>query len=231
MTEQRDLDRLLGAYFVDGTDEVADRVIEAALVQINHTKQRRRFRLPRRFPTMTMPNRIAAAAVIGVLAVGGAYYLSRPAQPAVGGPSPAPTTQLPATSSPAGGGSGSAHYEITGPDAASGDARFASSSRDPSSDSFSQSVRFEDGPLVIRIRLQPPGTPSSVHPVGTVDISTATATLHDAGPSCTWDTASLTANGGTGTVDCVDAVNPAHPTTPNRVSITFTYQDPSASKS
>ena len=88
MTDQRELDRLLGAYFVDGTDELADRVIDAALDQIDHTDQRRAMRLPRRFPTMTMPIRIAAAAVIGVLAVGGAYYLSRPAQPSVGPPGP-----------------------------------------------------------------------------------------------------------------------------------------------
>jgi hypothetical protein len=88
MTDQRELDRLLGAYFVDGTDELADRVIDAALDQIDHTDQRRPLGLPWRFPTMTMPIRIAAAAVIGVLAVGGAYYLSRPAQPSVGPPGP-----------------------------------------------------------------------------------------------------------------------------------------------
>ena len=97
MTEQRELDRLLGAYFVDGTDELADRVIDAALDQIDHTDQRRPMRLPRRFPTMTMPIRIAAAAVIGVLAVGGAYYLSRPAQPSVGPPAPTPSAAASAT--------------------------------------------------------------------------------------------------------------------------------------
>ena len=91
MTDQRELDRLLGAYFVDGADELADRVIDAALDQIDHTDQRRPWRLPRRFPTMTMPIRIAAAAVIGVLAVGGAFYLSRPAQPSVGPPGLTPS--------------------------------------------------------------------------------------------------------------------------------------------
>ena len=45
---------------------------------------------------------------------------------------------------------------------------------------------------------------------------------------CTWETPSLTVNGGTGTVECINAVNPANPTTPNKVTITFTYQDPSA---
>ena len=40
---------------------------------------------------MNMPTRVAAAAVIGVLAVGGAFYLTRPDRPAVGGPSPEPS--------------------------------------------------------------------------------------------------------------------------------------------
>jgi hypothetical protein len=78
MTDQLELDRLLDAFFVDGTNELADRVIDAALDQIDHTNQRRRIRAPWRFPTMTMPVRIAAAAVIGVLVVGGAAYLVRP---------------------------------------------------------------------------------------------------------------------------------------------------------
>ena len=79
MTDQRELDRLLGAYFVDGADELADRVIDAALDQIDHTDQRRPWRLPRRFPTMTMPIRIAPAAAVdpGVLAVGGRFFLSQ----------------------------------------------------------------------------------------------------------------------------------------------------------
>jgi hypothetical protein len=229
MTDQRKLDRLLGAYFADGTDELADRVIDAALDQIEHTRQRRALRMPRRFPTMTMPIRVAAAAVIAALAVGGAFYLLKPGQPAVGGPSPAPTTEVPATSGAAGGGSGSAHYEITGPDAASGEAKFASSTRDdPSSDEFSQFVVFQDGAVSIRLKFPPPGcSAGGPFACGTVEISTATTTLHDAGASCTWDIASLTANGATGTVECINAVTAAEPTTPNRVTITFTYHDPS----
>ena len=237
MTDRRELDRLLGSYFASGTDELADRVIDAALDQIDHTRQRRALRMPRRFPTMTIPIRLAAAAVIAVLAVGGAFYLFKPDQPSVGGPTPAPATQLPATSDPAGGGSGSAHYEITGPDAATGDATFVSSSHDTSSDAFSQSVVFQDGSLVIRIKFPPPGCNALGNVAcGTVDISTATGSMRDSGwrdsplpggPSCTWDTASLTANGGSGTVQCVNAVNPVHPSTPNGVTITFTYHDPS----
>ena len=91
MTDQRELDRLLDAYFVDGTDELADRVIDAALDQIDHTPQRRRIRAPWRFQTMPMSARVAAAAVIGVIAVAGAVYLIRPNQPAVGPPGPTPS--------------------------------------------------------------------------------------------------------------------------------------------
>jgi Galactose oxidase, central domain len=90
MTDQRELDGLLGAFFAEGSEELADRVIHAALDQIDHTRQRRALRMPRRFSTMNMPTRFAAAAVIGVLAVGTAIYLTRSSQPAVGGPGPTP---------------------------------------------------------------------------------------------------------------------------------------------
>ncbi len=91
MTDQRELDRLLGAYFVEGTNELADRVIDAALDQIDHTHQRRPLGLPWRFHTMSMPIRVASAAVIGVLAIGGAALLLRPGPAAVGGPGPSPS--------------------------------------------------------------------------------------------------------------------------------------------
>jgi hypothetical protein len=91
MTDQRDLDRLLGDYFAAGTNALADRVIDAALDTIDHTRQRRSIRAPWRFPTMTMPFRLAAAALIGVLAIGGAFYLTRSSQPSVGPPAPSPT--------------------------------------------------------------------------------------------------------------------------------------------
>lgn len=91
MTTDRELEHLLGAFFVQGTNELADRVIDAALDQIDHTHQRRPLRASWRFSDMTMPTRIAAAAVIGVLAVGGAYLLAQPGKPAVGVPGPTST--------------------------------------------------------------------------------------------------------------------------------------------
>jgi photosystem II stability/assembly factor-like uncharacterized protein len=48
MTDQRELDRLLDAFFSTGSNELADRVIEAALEQVDHTGQRRAMRVPRR---------------------------------------------------------------------------------------------------------------------------------------------------------------------------------------
>jgi len=99
MTNEHELDRLLDAFFAEGTDELADRLIDAALDQIDHTKQRRPMRAPRRFATMKMSARLAVAAAIGVLAVGGLIYVGRPTQPAVGSPSSAPgPSSLPGSS-------------------------------------------------------------------------------------------------------------------------------------
>ena len=92
MTDQRELDRILGAFFVNGTDELADRVIDDALAQIDHTHQRHALRLPRKLETLPLYTRLAVAAVIGVLAVGGTFFLIQREQPAAGGPdfTPAP---------------------------------------------------------------------------------------------------------------------------------------------
>ena len=90
MTDQRELDLLLDAFFVEGTDELADRVIDDALDEIDHTQQRQVLRPPRRFSTMTISTRLAAAAVIGVLAVGGIFLVSRPDLSTVASPSPTP---------------------------------------------------------------------------------------------------------------------------------------------
>jgi hypothetical protein len=91
---------------------------------------------------------------------------------------------------------------------------------------FSQTVRFQDGPLVIKIKFPPTGCSAISDACGTVEISTATTSMRDGG--CTWDTASLTADGATGTVECINLVSPANAATPNKVTITFTYHDPTA---
>ena len=72
MTSQPELDRLLRGFFVEGTDEVADRVIEAALAQIDRTHRQPAFGLPRSFHAVTAFGRVAAVALVGAIAIGGA---------------------------------------------------------------------------------------------------------------------------------------------------------------
>jgi N-acetylneuraminic acid mutarotase len=91
MIDQRELDRLLAAYFVEGTNEVAERVIDAALDQIDHTAQRRAGPASWRLPMMSLSLRVATAAVVGVLAAGGLLYYVRSGQPAFVGQGPTPT--------------------------------------------------------------------------------------------------------------------------------------------
>jgi large repetitive protein len=88
MTSERELDRLLGAFLAIGTDELADRVIDAALDEIDHTGQRRAMRMPRRLQALPLSMRLATAAVVGLLAVGGTFVVFQGGQPGVGGPSP-----------------------------------------------------------------------------------------------------------------------------------------------
>jgi len=100
MTHQGELDRMLDAFFVEGVDELADRVIDAALDEIDHTRQRRALRLPRRFLTMNIYSRLGAAAVIGVLAVAGTLVVVQRGQPGVGGSGPTPSAGPSQTASP-----------------------------------------------------------------------------------------------------------------------------------
>jgi hypothetical protein len=110
MTDDRSFERAARSWLEVGPTEAPDRVVEAALLRIQTTPQERDLRIPWRFPTMTTPARVAAAAVIGVLAIGGALFVLRPGLSSVGGPglspiaSPSPTAGLSpaASSSPVG---------------------------------------------------------------------------------------------------------------------------------
>ena len=84
MTPDRDFERVAAAWLANGPQEVSDRVLDSVADQIHLTRQRRARRAPRRFPTMTTPTRVAAAAAIGVLAIGGAFFVLRPDRSAVG---------------------------------------------------------------------------------------------------------------------------------------------------
>ena len=234
-----DFDPRIADWLEDDPNLAPRQAIGHVLAAYPSIPQRRPMGVPRRLTTMTMPIRLATAAVVGVLAVGGAYYLSQPAQPAVGppaptssaSPSPAPTPQVSATADAAESRVGqrpSTRSRVPMPQAAT--RRSPAALCNTSSDQFSQTVLFQDGPLVIKIQFPPAGCIKGVAglPCGTVDISTATLSMHDEGPGCTFDTASSAADGATGTVECINAVNPANPTTPNKVTITFTYHDPTA---
>jgi hypothetical protein len=109
MTDDRSLERAARSWLEDGPTDAPDRAVEAALLRIQTTPQERDLRIPWRLPKMTTPARVATAAVIGVLVVGGAIFmLGRPGQTGVGGPGPTSTptespTPIPsATPSPTG---------------------------------------------------------------------------------------------------------------------------------
>jgi hypothetical protein len=102
MTGQLDLDRVLDAFLADGPRQIPDRVVNAALTEIEHTHQRPGLPAPWRF--FEMPNSlkltIAAAAVLAV-ALGGAFLLGRGGQPGVGAiPPSASATPTPASATP-----------------------------------------------------------------------------------------------------------------------------------
>lgn len=87
MTDERDLRRLLDAWFADGPTGVADRVIDDVAVRIVRQPQRPAWRLRSwRFPTMSSPLKLVliGAALLAAL-VTSTVFLSG------GGPSPAPT--------------------------------------------------------------------------------------------------------------------------------------------
>jgi hypothetical protein len=102
MNDDRSLERAARTWIEVGPTEAPEHAVERALLLIESTSQERDLRIPRRFTTMPMQARIAAAAVIGVIALGGAaIYLGRGSDADVGGPSPSaapPSSPTPAAS-------------------------------------------------------------------------------------------------------------------------------------
>jgi Tol biopolymer transport system component len=92
--------RLRSWYRADGEADRAPAALRASVAAIP-VQGRRVVRLPWAGSTSRLSFRLAAAAVIAVLAVGGAFYALTPRQPAVGGPSPTPgMSSNPTSSSP-----------------------------------------------------------------------------------------------------------------------------------
>jgi hypothetical protein len=100
MTDDRSLERAARSWLEAGPTQAPDRAMEAALLRIQTTPQERDLRIPWRLPKMTTPARVAAAAVIGVLAIGGALFVFRPGGSSVGGPGPTPRSTSSPTMSP-----------------------------------------------------------------------------------------------------------------------------------
>ena len=86
MTKPRDPEALLSAYLADGMEVLPDRVVDSVLDEVHRTRQRAVFG-PWRTRSMSRTT-LAAAVVVAVVALGGAFFVIQRGQPAIGGPSP-----------------------------------------------------------------------------------------------------------------------------------------------
>jgi hypothetical protein len=87
MTDDRSLERAARSWIETGPIRAPDSAVERALLTIETTPQERDLRVLRRFHPMTFPARIAAAVLVGVVAIGAAAFLmGRTGQSNVGGP-------------------------------------------------------------------------------------------------------------------------------------------------
>jgi Tol biopolymer transport system component len=98
MSDEHRFERDARAWLELGPTDAPDRVVEAALVEIDKTSQERVLWIPWRLPTMTPRLGLAATALVAVAAVG-LIYLNLPGRGSVSSPSPTPTVSPAASSS------------------------------------------------------------------------------------------------------------------------------------
>ncbi|MBI2780817.1 MAG: hypothetical protein HYX55_03340 [Chloroflexi bacterium] len=94
MSSRTEIERALDGFFAEGPESVADQAVMRTLDAIDRTPQRRDLFAPWRFPLMITLPRLAAAALVAVIAVGGAAYLLG-AHSSVGVPVASPTPLAP----------------------------------------------------------------------------------------------------------------------------------------
>src|SRR3954447_9085809 len=91
MTDNRSLERAARSWLEQGPTEAPDRAVEAALLQIQTTRQERTLPLLWRLPSMNATSRLLAAlATVAVVVVGGMLVL-RPGSAATVGSNPTPS--------------------------------------------------------------------------------------------------------------------------------------------
>jgi phosphatidylserine/phosphatidylglycerophosphate/cardiolipin synthase-like enzyme len=94
-------DRLRSAARRIGGDTSGGGMVDTEIIELGPTRQRPGAPTPRRTATLDLLTRLAAGVVIGLMAIGGAFYLVERGNPAVvGGPSATPAVASPSGPSP-----------------------------------------------------------------------------------------------------------------------------------
>jgi len=98
MSSRTEIERTLDSFFAEGPETVADQALVRTLNAVDRTKQRRGLFAPWRVNLMITLPRLAAAALVAVIAVGGAAYLLG-SHSSVGVPAASPTAPPPSPTS------------------------------------------------------------------------------------------------------------------------------------